>query len=168
MTVARQTYFHGESIARSFSGVLNFVVITVAAAAFAANGLEQRRGNATLFACLIYEATGLAGIALWLGWGIIFNRRVVVEISDEGILHGKRFWPWAEIETFGGMALGEGVKLFFIVRGRSDRMHRLPTTPLLTNGQFRELALALRALPERSATARIETTPRDYSWMSSP
>jgi hypothetical protein len=83
----------------------------------------------------------MGGLGLWALWNWIQNRRVTVEINADGIMYGNRFWPWDRVRSFAGTQYDNGVCLGFTPRGRGVwGGGGLPTTPLLTEEQYVELA----------------------------
>jgi hypothetical protein len=85
-------------------------------------------------------------VGLWTLWSWIRNRRIDVEINEDGIICGNRFWPWDRVRSFGGTRYDNGVLLGFTPRGMTIVWGGggLPTTPLLTEHQYIQLARELR------------------------
>jgi len=85
---------------------------------------------------LVFCGLGLGAMWSWIG-----NRRIHVEINGDGIICGDRFWQWDRVHCFVGRRYNHGVCLEFtlsrgVVLGGGD----LPTTPLLTDKEYVELA----------------------------
>jgi hypothetical protein len=159
-------FFRGQYVCRSFNGgmaAISGFVASALATAFAV--YNSRMGNGVLsdvvsgmFALL---ALIFGGLGLWEFWGLASNRRVDVEINEDGIVCGNRFRPWDRVNTFVGKRYNNGVCLGFTPRrtgvwGGGD----LPTTPLLTDQEYVELAREMiRQLSNRFPHLLIITHP---------
>ena len=94
---------------------------------------------------------GLAAVFLfgagYLATMAAANRADAVRVTEDGIEHGRRFWPWARVAsltgalTRGGGGRDDGVVIEFTTRRGGLKFTRpLLTTPPLTPDQFSRLA----------------------------
>ncbi len=134
--------FRGQYAFRTLNGVMTIVVALVASAVFVAVAIPSLRLVREVSLAFALGALAFGGIGLRALWGWIHNERIPVEINEDGIIRGIRFWPWDRVHALGGTHFTNGVRLGFVPRGRivwgvgGD----LPTTPLLTEAQYVELA----------------------------
>ncbi len=93
---------------------------------------------------------------------MVIGRVETVTIGTEGITHGERFESWADISEFYGIAYFNGICLGYTANRRPHVAGSLPTTPLLSVNQFRELTEEMgRQISTRYPHVRIETVPRE-------
>jgi hypothetical protein len=139
-------FFHGQYVFRTLNGTVAVVsgllpsTIFIAVAAYI---LSKDAEWLTIVVAAIFAAVALVfgGAGLWALWGWVRNRCVQVEINENGIIYGNRFWPWDRVRSFAGTRYDNGVCLEFTPRWTGVwGGGGLATTPLLTDEQYIELA----------------------------
>jgi hypothetical protein len=146
---APRVFFRGEYVFRTVNGAMAVMTGLGASAVSAAVAVCIARLGEDLLSNVVAVIFGavasvFGGVGLWTLWSWIRARRVQVEINEVGIVCGNRFRSWQRIRSFAGTRYSNGVCLGFTPRrtgvwgGGS-----LPTTPLLTDQQYVELAREL-------------------------
>lgn len=103
----------------------------------------------------------LGGFGLYTLLSLIANRRIWVEVNEDGIVNGTRLWKWNEIDSFTGKRYFNGVCIEFASRWRRVSA---PTTPLLTERQYIELAIELhRRIVVRFPNIKLAMFPLEAS-----
>ncbi len=159
--------YQGSYCFRSSNGLLSVLVTSAFGIAFVwasiqcftkiPTSLAQSVG--LLFAII---AIALLGVSTYLLIGMVIGRVETVTIGTEGITHGERFESWADISEFYGIAYFNGICLGYTANRRPHVAGSLPTTPLLSVNQFRELTEEMgRQISTRYPHVRIETVPRE-------
>ena len=141
-----RVFFRGQYDFRTRNGVMAVIsglvpsAIAAAAAVYISTlGEDWLSYVVTGIFALVAFVFGMAG--LWVLWGLVRTRRDLVEINADGIIYGNRFWPWDRIRSFAGKHYDNGVSLEFTPRHTGVwGGGQLPTTPLLTDQQYVELA----------------------------
>ncbi len=102
------------------------------------------------------------GASFYAMVSLLVGRRIRVQISTEGVMHGKRFVPWEEISDFFGTSYSNGVCLAYTPAKRKMHLEKsLPTTPLLSLDEYRALADRLHEqITPLQSHVRIELVPR--------
>jgi hypothetical protein len=143
-------FYSGEYVCRTWNGAMSAIVPLLFAGFFGfitATIFSEMRGTLALvvggsFAAgaLFFAIMGFLALIAFIG-----NRRILVEIGDKGIQHGNRFTPWAEVKEFRGTRYANGVCLGFTPTRRPfvSGDGNLPTTPLLSEQEYVELAQKL-------------------------
>jgi hypothetical protein len=159
-------YFRGEYSFRTLNGTMAAVISLLVSGGFtflAARFLvrsdsshEVLVGNGFTISAIVFGILGLYALSSWIA-----NRRVEVEINEEGIRKGRRFWAWEEIRSFGGLQYINGVCLQWTSRWRT---FSAPTSPLLGEQEYAALAHQLsRCVAVQSANVDIAMCPADAS-----
>ncbi|MEX2308219.1 MAG: hypothetical protein WD738_11530 [Pirellulales bacterium] len=161
-------FFRGEYIFRTLNGtmaVISGLVPSAIAAAVAVYISTMGEDLLSDFVSAIFALVALifGALGLWTLWSWIRNRRVPVEINEEGIVCGSRFWPWGRVRSFAGMRYDNGVCLEFTPCRRGVwGGGTLPTTPLLTDQQYVELARKLdQCISARFPHVIVAMVPED-------
>lgn len=118
------------------------------------------------WAAMVALAAALMAFGTAYGaWGWVECWEVPVRVTEEGVEHGRRVWPWQEISDFGGNVAGPGgrVQLLFVPAGR--RQIRFPrnlwTTPSLSAAEFADLVGRLTPyLAEHHPHVQVDPTPK--------
>ena len=134
-------FFHGQYSFRSLNSATGVLVTLIPSAAFiftAASFPWSFTSVAVILFTLLF-----GGIGIRMLWGFIHKECTYVEINKQGIIRGKHFWPWEEIQLFQGTSCDNGVCLGLMLRKITWGSGKLPTTPLLTNNQYIKLAKEL-------------------------
>jgi hypothetical protein len=110
-------------------------------------------------------AAAVVAAAVTLGF-IIQGRERPVRVTEHGITHGRRHWPWLRLARFGGMRYTNGIAITFQLRGQGRGRRILITTPLLTAEQFAALAGTVKAFADETTmhllvVAEPEDPPSD-------
>jgi MFS family permease len=148
-----QVFFRGHYVFRTLNGAMAASVSFLTSAIFAAlaayvpnlRGVRVDLLLNVVRAGFVLGAIVFGAICVRVLWGLIRSHRIQVEINEYGIISGNRFWPWAEVGSVTGTRYSNGVSLGFIPRGTMIALGagELPTTPLLTDQQYVELAQEL-------------------------
>lgn len=140
--------FRGRYVFRTPNGVGAFILPVLFGGAFVAiviaTSTYDGRDPIVAFGNVWFALGGLLffGLGLRALWGLIRNERIVVEINEAGIIRDKRFYPWDQVRSFEGTRYSNGVSLGFTTSGKMAGFApgELPTTPLLTEEEYMELA----------------------------
>jgi hypothetical protein len=166
LTHAPAVFFRGQYEFRTLNGTMAVIAPLLAGVIFAAIALFAPRKDGELLPRVVAVgfgiwAFGFGGLGVWALWSLIRNRRVDVEISEDGILDGSRFWPWDRVQSFAGMRYDNGVFLEFRPRKAIGWVGgSLPTTPALTDEQYVELAKEVsRGISARFPHVVVATHP---------
>lgn len=134
--------FRGEYVFRSINGTMAVIVPLLTSAVFAvlAAYIESLAAVRAAFAvgAIVFGGLGLWTLCAWIG-----NNRIRVELNEDGIVSGNRYWPWEKVRSFAGLRHSNGVCLAFTPRELTWGGCDLPTTPLLTEQQYVDLAREL-------------------------
>ena len=167
-TTTSSILFDGEYTYRTWNGTMAVFVSLLVCAIFGVfavlllgaqeEPLAQVIGSAFGIAALIPGGRGFYALIAWLG-----NWRDCVQIDDEGITYRDRFIPWTKIRSFHGTRFDNGICLghfctakFFWGDGS------LPTTPLLTEQEYVDLARRLQSrIGKRFQHVQIELCPTE-------
>lgn len=91
-------------------------------------------------------AIGFGGLGLYCLRNWIAGRVDRVEVNTDGILYRQRFTPWSDVRSFYGQQFDNGIMLTYIPNRSMWGNGSLPTTPLLTEQEYCELAQTLAKL----------------------
>jgi hypothetical protein len=148
---APKVFLRGEYAFRNVNGAIAIIgpLVMGAILAFSAvyiPGAGDTSLSRIVNIVLAVGALVLSGFGLWALWGWVRNARIRVEINENGIIRGDRFWPWEQVRSFAGWQYVNGVSLEFKPRGMMIVWNRgdLPITPLLSEQQYIELARELQ------------------------
>jgi hypothetical protein len=142
-------FFRGQYVFRTLSGTMSVIVPLLSSAICAApivyfSSRDEELLMVVVSAIFAAVALVFGGLGLWTLWSWVQNRRIPVEINADGIIYGNRFWPWDRVSSFAGTRYDNGVCLGFTPRGMGVwGGGSLPTTPLLNEQQYVELAREL-------------------------
>jgi hypothetical protein len=142
-------FFRGQYVYRTLNGTMAVITGLLSGAICAAAAVYISRRDEellTVVVSVIFAVVALVfgGLGLWMLWAWVRNRRILVEINEDGIICGNRFWPWDRVRSFAGTRYDNGVCLGFTPRGTGVwGGGGLQTTPLLTEQQYVELAREL-------------------------
>jgi hypothetical protein len=158
---APKAFFDGAYRYRSGNGLLTVAVTTGVGAAllFARQRMLSAMGFEPVWWC-IGQGIGLLGAAMLVGAAltVVFllqGRERPVRVTEHGITHGRKHWPWVRIARFGGMKYTNGIAITFQLRGRGHSTRILITTPLMTAEQFAALAQAVTSFARETNTALL-------------
>ncbi len=145
------TLFRGQYVFRSRNGTLAMILpllvcivcVAIAVQAFREGAESPVRvvGSAFAIGALVFGGLGLYVLFSWIG-----NKCERVQIDDEGVTHRNRFTPWSKIRSFHGTRFDNGICLGHMPIARffwGDGS--LPTTPLLTEQEYVDLARRLHS-----------------------
>lgn len=158
--------FRGQYCFRTLNGTLASVVPLLFSVSFAvissrvfakADDLLQRQvGYGFGVGSLVVGSVGLYALL-----GVITNRRIEVEINEDGIINGSRLRPWNEVNSITGKKYFNGVCIEFSAGWRTMSA---PTTPLLTEQRYIEIVQELhRRIAVRFPNVKIAMLPVDVS-----
>ncbi len=163
-----QVLYQGSYTFRSSNGLLSMLItgafgivcVWVSIQCFTKIHTSLSQFVGSIFAM---SAIGLLGLSINVLIGIINGREEAVTIGTDGITHDQRFESWADISEFYGTAYFNGISLGYTAnRGKLHVERHMPTTPLLSVGQFRELTEEMcRHVSTKYPHVRIETIPRE-------
>lgn len=161
-----EVFFREQYAFRTLNGTLAVISGLLPSAISAASAVYISRVGDDLLSDVVSAifalvALAFGGLGLRALWGWVCNTRIQVEINEDGIVHGNRFWPWDRVRSFAGTRYDNGVCLEFTPRTTGvwggGRLH---TTPLLTEEQYVELARELSHwLSSRFAHVEVATYP---------
>jgi hypothetical protein len=137
--------FRSKYVFRSLNGTMAVIVPLLMSVIFGVLSEQVLKAGNDLLVDFVrfgfsVGAVVFGGCGPWTLWAWIGNRDVRVEISEDGIVSGNRFWPWRRVRLFAGMRYSNGVCLAFTPRAMMWGGCDLPTTPLLTEQQYIDLA----------------------------
>jgi hypothetical protein len=141
-----RVFFGGQFVYRTLNGAMAVIAVLVTSAIMAAIALTIRRMGEDLLSDVVSAGFGMGalvigGYGLWALWSWVRNRCIHVEVNEDGIVCGNRFRPWERVHAFEGVRYDNGVCLRFTPRRTGVwGGGMLPTTPLLTDEQYVELA----------------------------
>lgn len=166
---APRVLYRSHYVFRTLNGTMAIVVALLISALLAAVAVYGPVRGREL--PLVVVRAGFALVALTFGgiglralWGWIRNDRIRVEINEDGIVHGNRFWSWHRVHSFEGIRYTNGVALGFTARGVMVGLGAgtLPTTPLLSEQEYAELAREVsRCTAARFPHVDVAIEPRD-------
>jgi hypothetical protein len=142
-------FFRRDYAFRTLNGTMAVIAALLASAlsgAVAVYAWKTGEGVLVHVVAAVFASGALifCGLGLWATWSWIGNRRVHVEINGDGIICGDRIWPWDRVHRFVGRRYSNGICLeFTLSRGVVLGGGHLPTTPLLTDKEYVELARTL-------------------------
>ena len=159
-------FFRGHYSFRSFNCAAGVLATSVASFILAFLVPDMPWGFVSVV--FILSALLWGGLGLRMLWGWIRNESAYVEINERGIVRGKNFWPWEQVNSFYGTSYANGVRLDFMTHRITYGFYggsNLSTTPLLTNNQYVELAKELiHYLATEYPDVDVDPLPRrDYS-----
>ena len=143
--------FRGQYVFRSRNGVGAMAIGLSVSIVFAIIAAHEFRGGDGLLSLLVgsgFAIMGLVfgGLGLFVLHSWIGNKCERVQIDDEGITYRNRFTPWTKICAFNGTRFDNGIRLGYTPKARCYWGNgSLPTTPLLTEQQYRDLAKQLHS-----------------------
>ena len=164
----RAVFFRGEYVIRTLNGTLAVISglapgALAAAIAFYISTTTADMLSHVVSAIFALVALVFASAGLWALGSWVCDRRTRVGVNEDGLFAGNRFWPWGEVRAISGIRYRNGTCLRFTPRRKflwSDGT--LPTTPLLTDQQYIELARELgQCLLVRFPHLLVGTAPED-------
>ena len=161
-------FFRRDYTFRTLNGTMAVIAALLASAMLATVAVYVWKKAEEVLALVVGAvfASGaliFCGLGLWVMWSWLRNRRVTVEINEDGIICGSRFWAWDRVHYFAGRRYSNGVCLEFtpsrgVVSGGGD----LPTTPLLTDQEYVQLARTLsQCISARFPHVTVVMEPED-------
>ncbi len=143
--------FRAQYAWRTVNGALAVIVPLLVSGVFAfisanefslnVDSLQVVVGCGFAVGALVFGGLGLYCLRNWIA-----GRIDCVEINTDGIVYRQRFTPWSDVRSFYGIQYDNGIMLKYIPNRSTWGDGSLPTTPLLTEQEYFELAQTLAKL----------------------
>jgi hypothetical protein len=159
--------FRGQYVWRTGDAALAMAIPLLASVVFVCVAASVYSQGTDSLAVLVGGGFSV-GAMVWGGLGLFCLRKVIagrvdrVEIRTDGILCRQRFTPWNDVRSFYGIQYGNGIMLKYDPNRFMWGDGSLPTTPPLTDQEYRDLAQTLAKLIGETFP-RVDVCPQPRS-----